>query len=130
MQLTRSPLFLSLFFIFVVGCGVTTQLPLKSEDIRLCGGAASIINAVQRISTAEKLSFHYGSHLAEFGTQVTFRLIGKGFEIELFNTTADPDYTLRVYQMQSNAATKELASRAYMRFKTALISDKVIYCGS
>lgn len=104
------------------GCKVSTQLPLKAEDIRICGDTNILIGNIKRISAEQSLDFHYGTHTTDYGTQATFRLIGHDYEFELFNSMSQSDYTLRVYALKSEKASEHEAELAFGRLKLALDS--------
>jgi hypothetical protein len=111
-------------------CGPSVQHSLEARDIRLCGGAELVTASVRRLSANHGLSFHYGTHQADFGTQATFRLIGDGFEIVLFNVLDETDYTLRVYDTPPGRGAQARARNTYRRLAAALISDRSVECST
>jgi hypothetical protein len=102
------------------GCHAKTRLPLMAEDVRICNDTAEVVSFVKRISDNQNLSFHYSTYKIDYGTQVTFLLIGDGYEIVLLNTFSQDEYTLRVYQMKDGDAHRIEVEKAYQRFKQAL----------
>lgn len=128
MQLKPLAVFVFSILWILQGCRVSTQLPLEAVDLRLCGGVVQVVDVVKRVSANHKLNFHYGTHIADFGTQVTFRLVGEGFEIEMFNSMDESDYTLRVYETPPNQGASDRARNAYSRFKAALTSARPVNC--
>ena len=102
------------------GCKVSIQPSLKTEDVRICEDADNLVAMVKRISADQNLSFHYGTHSTDYGTQVIFRLIGRGYEIVLFNSMSQSDYTLRVYRERSGEGTDQQAEKAFDRFRAVL----------
>jgi hypothetical protein len=110
------------------GCGVKTQLPTKIEDIEICGESSHVVDTVKAISADQNLSFHYGTHSEPYGTQITFRLIGEKFELELFNSGTQTNYTLRVYDATPDASMKARAENAYKSFREALVSAGLTQC--
>lgn len=121
MQLKMSALAVVFAFVLLQGCRVSTQIPLKAEDIRICGDAAKVVADVRRISADQNLSFHYGTHPTDYGTQTTFRLVGSGYEIEFFNSMSQSDYTLRVYKASSGEGAEQEAEQAFDQFKEMLV---------
>jgi hypothetical protein len=109
------------------GCSAATQLPVKIQDVLICDNAEAVVGIIQDIAANQKLSFHYGTHSTEYGTQLTFRLIGQSFEIELFNSMRQSDYTLRAYRLTSDA-TDRTTEQAYARFRAALASKTSDAC--
>ena len=121
MQLRLLPVTMMSALLFLEGCRVSTQLPVKAQDVRICEDVDALIAIVRGISANQRLSFHYGTHPTDYGRQATFRLIGRNYEIELFNSMSESDYTLRVYKAQSEAATDREAEEAFNRFREMLI---------
>ena len=103
------------------GCKVSTQLPLKAEDIQICVDSDKAVATVKDISAQQGLRFHYGTHATDYGIQTTFRLIGDGYELELFNSMSQSDYTLRVYRTQSGRISDQEAELRFDKFRTALV---------
>ena len=116
-------------FFTLAGCGVTTELPLWKRDIRICGPDSDIIEAVRSEASRRGLSFHYGTHAADFGTQMTFRLIGDGFEIVLFNAGAQDDFSLRVYGSGSVEDDNERAISEFTGVARTISTDPALACG-
>jgi hypothetical protein len=128
MQLKSLAVLVSSTLWILQGCKVSTQLPLEAVDLRLCGGAVKVVDVVKRVSANHRLNFHHGTHVADFGTQVTFRLVGEGFEIEMFNSMDESDYTLRVYETPPNHGASGRARNTYSRFKASLLSARSVNC--
>ena len=112
--------FALLTFLLLQGCKVTTQVPLKAEDIRICGRIDQIVEVVKKISTQQGLSLHYGTHRTDYGTQATFRLVSDNYEIELFNSMSQSDFTLRVYSLHAGYPGNREAEQAFERFNKML----------
>lgn len=104
------------------------QRPVAISDIRLCGGADSVIAAVRGFSDRVSLSFHYGTHQADYGTQTTFRLIGENFELVLFNTLQESNYTLRAYDMLEGPGQNPDALRLHAVLSAELSSADALAC--
>ena len=92
-----------------------TEVPIQAEDIRFCSDADTTVRTVRSMAEEKQLSFHYGTHAADYGKQTTFRLIGRGFELELFNSMSQGDYTLRVYK--TDGGDTRVAARAFADFR-------------
>lgn len=115
MQIERLVLTLVSLLSLLGGCGMITESPIQAEDIRLCSDANTTTRVVRGMAEQQHLRFHYGTHTTDYGTQTTFRLIGRGFELELFNSMSQDDYTLRVYQ--ADGGDERTAVSAFARFK-------------
>ncbi|MFN3669890.1 MAG: hypothetical protein ACK4VY_11310 [Brevundimonas sp.] len=112
----------------LAGCSNKTELPLKQRDIRICGSDSHIIQAVRSEAARRGLSFHYGTHAVDYGTQITFRLIGDGFEIVLFNSESQDDFALRVYGTGPGEDDKERAISEFTHLATTIMSDPTLAC--
>lgn len=124
----RLTLFILAVICAVAGCSNKTQLPLKQRDIRICGSDTHIIQAVRSEASRRGLSFHYGTHAVDYGTQITIRMVGDGFEIVLFNSWSQDDFALRVYGAGPGEDDKERAISEFTHLATTITSDPTLRC--
>ena len=66
---------------------------------------------VRNIAASQRLSFHYGTSDQPYGTLATFRLIGDGFELLLFNPEKPKTFVLDVYDMSKGEAPVSVLNR-------------------
>ena len=111
-------------------CKATTQLPLRTEQIRVLVSVDQLVCHVRGIAAEQRLSFHYGTFTDQTGPRATFRLIGDVFELELVKWGAQSSYELRAYDMSKNASAGQAADRAFERFRTTLTEQLRRKCAS
>lgn len=112
------------------GCSVKTYTPAAIEDIEICADTDRIISTIKSISYDKGLSFHYGTSRVSYGTQMTFRLIGNGIEIELFNYGKQSTFTLRSYDTSKDHSNAISALKAFKDFKYSIGASGLTRCGT
>lgn len=119
---------LACFFALTNACSSSQTTPALRETISLCGGTDSVTNEIREISKKSSLSFHYGTHNTEWGKQATFRLIGNGFEISIFNAFSESDYEIRALEVNSNEVDRAKMIEVYTNIKSSLKSNDNLIC--
>jgi hypothetical protein len=96
-------------------CRVQTILPSEIQDVRICGEPSEIINAVGIIADSNNLEFSYSTHSADYGKQITMRMIGDGFEYIIFNSNSESDFTVRLYRDRAGTIGSSDPERIFFR---------------
>jgi hypothetical protein len=106
-------------FAALVGCHAESRLPTEESNVEIEIPSVQLICKVRQIARENDLSFHYGTSEQPYGTLSTFRLIGRGFEITLYNPEKPNSYILSLYE---NPPGKEpgLGKAAYRNVELAL----------
>jgi len=103
------------------------RAPVGRFTIQLTGSPRDLVCQVKRFSADQALTFHYGTYPSQEGTHLTFRLIGVGHELELFNPEGGTSYHLRLYLAKDGS--EKLARKSYKNLKDALVGNPIIGCG-
>jgi hypothetical protein len=96
-------------------------LPSERAIVELNNAPASIVCGVRKISESLDLDMKYGTSSQPFGTMNTFRLIGGGYEIRMFNPERPGKYDIRLYTTD-NSVDPELGSKSFQEFKARVVS--------
>lgn len=125
MQVVRT--ILALFLpMTIMGCGVSVKEPVVSSTVNINISGDDLVNQVKHISNCLDLSFHYGSSDQPYGVMMTFRLIGKGYEIVIYNPDSKSNYYIRAYMDDGKNNLRELVDKSVDRVKEGLMNNKNI----
>lgn len=122
--LIRALAFASL--LIIGGCVADVQEAQRVDELEICGGEVNLIEVVRTLSAKHGLGFSYGTHDADFGKAVTFRLVGSGFEIDLLNAFSDTSYSMRLQLDGGDAGVEGLGT--YESLLSEIKSDPSVHC--
>lgn len=118
---------LALGLLLLAGCSARTQLPIFEEEVELSVPTERLVCHVRSIAEAQKLSFHYGTFEP---SKATFRLIGDGFELVVYNPERAHAYVLQAYDMSPDGKARAPAQHAFQAFRTALLEPVSSACAN
>lgn len=108
---------LSAIVVTLAACKPTTELPIEGREITLAGSPQQVICRVEAGARHSGLSFHYGHN--QMNDIISFRLIGRGYEIEAANFTGTATYDFRLYDRSKDDVARLSAKRVF----STLIED-------
>ena len=105
---------------FLGGCHSESQLPVEETTIELTMPTEDLICHVRNASRDLHLRFYYGTSEQPYGTLATFRLIGRGFEITLYNPESPARFYLSLYDMRLQKDDAQPGRSAYRDMESRL----------
>jgi len=105
------------------GCTVKSRRPIEETKMELRLIPSDLTCRVSRAADELNLGFHYGTSDQPYGKLSTYRLIGSGFEIVLYNPEAPHTYYLSVYQMRPQPEVAARAKLAFHRIEHELLAQ-------
>ncbi|HEY0411640.1 MAG TPA: hypothetical protein VGD66_00685 [Allosphingosinicella sp.] len=132
MQISRLSGYIGSLVMMLSGCTASTQLPVASVDIETPLSIDQILERTRKVSRCLSLDLRYGTSRQPYGTLLTVRMWGDGYELVLYNPMEQSKYNLSAYESPVGSGAADRAKGALERIRKALVlvADTARGCGA